>query len=133
MPMSHPRMHARPGAEGRPDAGAVVTKAVVRAADALGLTAKRLGEVIGVSEATVSRMRKAGHVLEAGGKPFELAVLFVRLFRGLDAIVGGDAPAARAWMQAENAALGAVPAERIRTVTGLLDVIAYLDARRARV
>lgn len=129
MPMSHPL----PGAGPRPEAGAVVTKAVVRAADALGLTARRLGEVIGVSEATVSRMRKAGYILENGGKPFELAVLFVRLFRGLDAIVGGDAPAARAWMQAENSALGGIPAERIRSVTGLLDVIAYLDARRARV
>ncbi|OZA84530.1 MAG: hypothetical protein B7X76_06620 [Azorhizobium sp. 39-67-5] len=36
-------------------------------------------------------------------------------------------------MTAPNTALEAVPLERIRTVTGLVDVIAYLDARRARV
>ncbi|MGU3495612.1 antitoxin Xre/MbcA/ParS toxin-binding domain-containing protein [Xanthobacteraceae bacterium A53D] len=117
----------------RPEAGTVITKAVLRAADHLGLTARLLAEVIGVSEATVSRMRKAGFVLEAGSKPFELAVLLVRLFRGLDAIVGGDGASAKAWMQAENLALGGVPAQRIRSVTGLIDVIAYLDARRARV
>jgi len=125
--------HLPPGPAPRPDAGAVVTKAAVRAAEALGVTARVLAEVIGVSEATVSRMRNGQHALEAGSKPFELAVLFVRLFRGLDAIVGGDAAAARAWMAAPNMALEAVPAERIRTVTGLVDVIAYLDARRARV
>lgn len=124
---------ASTGVVPRPDAGAVVTKAVVRAAEALGVTARVLAEVIGVSEATVSRMRSGQHALEAGSKPFELAVLFVRLFRGLDAIVGGDAAAARAWMAAPNTALEAVPLERIRTVTGLVDVIAYLDARRARV
>ncbi|WP_029003373.1 MbcA/ParS/Xre antitoxin family protein [Azorhizobium doebereinerae] len=118
---------------GRPEAGAVITKAVIRAADALGVTARLLAEVIGVSEASVSRMRKADYTLDAGSKPFELAVLFVRLFRALDAIVGGDAAAARAWMQAENTALGGIPAQRIRTISGLVDVIAYLDARRARV
>lgn len=122
-----------PGASPRPEAGAVVTKAALRAAEGLGVTARALAEVIGVSEATVSRMRSGQHALEAGSKPFELAVLFVRLFRGLDAIVGGDAVAARAWMTAPNTALEAVPLERIRTVTGLVDVIAYLDARRARV
>jgi hypothetical protein len=30
-----------------------------------------------------------------------------------------------------NTALGATPAELVRTVTGLTDVVAYLDARRA--
>src|SRR5690606_24291856 len=37
--------------------GAVLTKAAVRAADGLGLTARILSAVIGVSEATVSRLK----------------------------------------------------------------------------
>ena len=63
----------------------------MRAADLLDITARMLASVIGVSEATVSRMRREEFLLERGTKPFELAVLFVRLFRSLDAIVGGDA------------------------------------------
>ena len=117
----------------RPEEGAVVTKALLRAADELGVTAKALAAVVGVSEATVSRMKNDGFALAPGTKPFELAVLFVRLFRSLDAIVGGDRQVARAWLRNANKALDGRPVDRIRTITGLLDVIAYLDARRARV
>lgn len=113
--------------------GTVITKATLRAADMLGITAKALSAVIGVSEATVSRMRKQEFALEAGSKPFELAVLFVRLFRSLDAIVGGDESVARSWLRNDNTALGATPSEKIVTISGLVDVIAYLDARRALV
>ncbi|MDX3928785.1 MAG: MbcA/ParS/Xre antitoxin family protein [Shinella sp.] len=113
--------------------GAVITKAVTGAAERLGLTARALAMVIGVSEATVSRMRKRDFLLERGTKPFELAVLFVRLFRSLDAITGGDEAVARAWMTAENRALGGRPADRIASISGLTDVLAYLDARRALV
>lgn len=122
-----------PAAAARPDAGRVVSKAVVRAADVLKLSGRQLAEIIGVSPATVSRLRSEGYRLEPGTKPFELAVLFVRLYRALDAVTGGDDGVAAAWLLADNLALGAVPAARIRTVAGLLDVIAYLDARRARV
>ncbi len=125
-------MHAvawKPGAN--PEAGSVVTKAVVKAADKLNVKAGALAPILGVSEATVSRMKRGDYCLDAGTKAFELGVLFVRLFRSLDAIVGGDEAAARAWLSNLNLALGGVPIERIRTVTGLVDVIAYLDGRRA--
>lgn len=112
---------------------AVVTKAALRAADTLDVTARVLSSVIGVSEATVSRMRKDEFMLERGTKPFELAVLFVRLFRSLDAIAGGDETVARAWLRNVNTAIGGKPLDRIPTIAGLLDVIAYLDSRRALV
>ena len=113
--------------------GVVLTKAAVNAADRLGLTARLLSAVIGVSEATVSRLKRQDVLLERGTKPFELAVLLVRLFRSLDAITGGDETVARAWMSAENSALRARPVDRIVSVSGLVDVLAYLDARRALV
>jgi hypothetical protein len=109
---------------------AVLTKATLRAAGKLGLNQGALAHILGLSEATVSRMKKGDYVLAADSKAFELAVLFVRLFRSLDAIVGGDEAVARAWLANPNLALGATPAEKIRTVAGLTDVIAYLDARR---
>jgi hypothetical protein len=111
--------------------GPVLTKAALRAAERLGLTARVLSRVIGVSEPTVSRMRKGDFLLEEGSKPYELAVLLVRVFRSLDAITGGDERVSRAWLAAPNTALGSTPAEQIITIAGLTDVIAYLDARRA--
>jgi Protein of unknown function (DUF2384) len=110
---------------------ALVTKAVTRAADKLRINNKTLAGVIGVSEATVSRMRNGKHTLEVGGKPFELAVLLVRLYRSLDALIGGDDVAASAWLSNTNTALGTAPIELIQSVPGLMNVIQYLDARRA--
>ena len=113
--------------------GAVVTKAALRAADRLGLSNRVLSRVLGLSEASVSRMGTGSFVLSTGDKPFELALMFVRLFRSLDAIVGGDDDAARGWMESQNTALGAVPKEMIQTLPGLVNVVGYLDARRALV
>ena len=114
-----------------PDAGAVVTKAALRAAERLGVSARELAAIIGVSEAGISRMRKGALVLEPGTKAYELAVLFVRLFRSLDAVTGGDEKVARAWLRNENTVLRDTPAKAIATVAGLVGVIGYLDARRA--
>ncbi|WP_244601341.1 MULTISPECIES: MbcA/ParS/Xre antitoxin family protein [Rhodopseudomonas] len=108
----------------------VLSKATIRAADRLGLSQKILGNVIGLSESVISRMRSGDYVLERG-KPFELATLFVRLYRSLDAIVGGDEASARAWMRGDNLALRGTPAELIQKVQGLLHVVQYLDSRRA--
>jgi transcriptional regulator with XRE-family HTH domain len=116
-----------------PAEGRVLAKALLRAAEHLGVTARALADVIGVSEPTLSRMRRGGFALERGTKPFELAVLFVRFYRSLDAIVGGDEAVARAWLNNPNTALGGRPADMIRTVAGLVDAIHYLDARRALV
>lgn len=121
----------QPQAELRPDQGAVVTKAALRAAEQLGLSGRQLGIVIGLSEPTVSRMRRAEYQLDPSSKSFELALLFIRLFRSLDAIVGGDAAVARAWLANENSALAARPLDLIQTIAGLVNVVAYLDARRA--
>ena len=116
-----------------PAPGAVLTKAVLRAADHLGLSNRALSRVLGISEASVSRMGSGAYTLAVSDKTYELAVLFLRLFRSLDAIVSGDALAARRWLQQENTALGGVPAGLIQSVVGLVHVVGYLDARRALV
>jgi DNA-binding XRE family transcriptional regulator len=111
-----------------------VTKAAVRAAHKLGLTNRTLAGVIGLSEPTISRMSKGEFWLSRSDrKSFELSVLFIRLFRSLDAIVGGDEGSARSWLNSENAALGAAPINLIQSVSGLVNVVHYLDSRRDRV
>jgi DNA-binding XRE family transcriptional regulator len=113
------------------DESATLTKAVLRAAALLGVTNKVLAKVIGVSEATVSRMDNGAYALQRREKAFELAVLFVRLFRSLDAIAGGDDAVAASWLKNHNTALDGEPLDLIQTIPGLMNAIAYLDARRA--
>jgi uncharacterized protein (DUF2384 family) len=79
----------------------------------------------------MSRIASGQKTLAPGSKPFQLAALFVRLFRALDAIVGSD-EAARAWLRGPNAGLGGIPIELIRDPAGLSRVVDYLDASRAR-
>ncbi len=116
-----------------PQAEEVLTRAALNAAARLGLSNRVTARVIGVSEATVSRMGSGAYVLKPADKSFDLAVLFVRLFRSLDAITGGDETVARAWLRNGNDALGGVPVSLIETVPGLVNVVGYLDARRALV
>ena len=128
MPRSLAHQTASPEAR-----AAVVTKAVLRAADLLDVKSNVLARVIGVSEPTLSRMRKGSSVVEPNQKPFELAVLFVRMYRSLDAIVGGEEAVARAWLKNDNTSLHGKPVDLIQSVPGLIDVVNYLDARRAPV
>ena len=121
----------RSAAKPRAESAAVVTKAALRAAERLGMTARSFAAVIGLSEATVSRMRAGDYLLRPGEKSFELALLFVRLYRSLDAIVGGDDQVAGAWIRNRNTLLDDEPLSLIQTVPGLLNVLQYLDARRA--
>jgi hypothetical protein len=115
----------------RPDAGLVLAKAVLSAAERLDLRQRDLAAIIGASEASVSRLQH-GHPLEPESKEGELALLLLRVFRSLDALVGGDDAKAREWLHAGNLHLGGVPADRIRSVEGLVDVVQYLDAMRGR-
>lgn len=114
-----------------PDASAVLAKAALAAAARLGLSHRQLAAIIGTSEASVSRLQR-GRGIDPDSKEGELALLLVRLFRSLDALVGGDESHARAWMHAMNDHLGGIPAQRIATVEGFVDVIQYLDALRGR-
>lgn len=114
-----------------PDRDVVVTKAARRAAAMLGLSQKELARVVGVSEATISRLA-GGKVLSAERKEGELALLLVRVFRSLDALVGGSEEKARAWFGAKNTHLGGVPRERVQSVEGLVAVAQYLDAMRGK-
>ncbi|MFZ1152489.1 MAG: antitoxin Xre/MbcA/ParS toxin-binding domain-containing protein [Xanthobacteraceae bacterium] len=109
----------------------VLTNAALRAAERLKIKNTALARILGVSEATVSRMRNKTLFLERGQKPFELAILFVRLYRSLDSIVAGDDAVAADWLRNRNTVLNGIPLELIQSVPGLVNVIEYLDSRRA--
>ena len=114
-----------------PRADVVLTRALLRAAEGLGLSQRDLAAVLGVSPATLSRLPR--RPIDPQSKEGELAVLFVRLYRSLDALLGGQTAKAQAWLHATNHHLGGVPADLIRTIPGLVHVIEYLDAMRGKV
>jgi uncharacterized protein (DUF2384 family) len=114
-----------------PREGAVLSKAAIRAAELLSIPDRSLAKILGLSTASVSRMRRGEYVLSPNTKPFEFAQLFVRLFRSLDAVTGSDDVASRSWMLGHNTALNAKPIELIHTLTGLITVLQYVDSRRA--
>lgn len=120
-----------PRAAARADPAAVLTRATLRAADTLGLSHKQLARVLGVSAASLSRLAR-GRQIDPDGKEGELAVLLLRVFRSLDALVGGDDEAARRWFSADNHHLGGTPAELVQSVQGLVSVAEYLDAIRGK-
>ncbi|HVL09193.1 MAG TPA: MbcA/ParS/Xre antitoxin family protein [Burkholderiaceae bacterium] len=115
-----------------PDPGATLTKAVMRAASHLGLSQSLVATVLGVSAASVSRMAGGQYVLDSHRKEWEFGVLFVRMFRSLDAILG-HGEQARTWLHEDNLALGGKPVELMRSTEGLVRVVHYLDAIRGRV
>jgi hypothetical protein len=122
---------AQPRSGSNPDPSRVLAKATLAAAERLGLRNRQLAAIVGSSEASVSRLQH-GRALAPDTKEGELALMFLRLYRSLDALVGGDDAKAREWLHASNDHIGGIPAERIRTVEGLVDVVQYLDAMRGR-
>ena len=116
-----------------PDPARVLTQAALRAADILEIPQRTLAEIIGVSASTVSRAVHGGAPVDPESKAGELAKLWVRVFRSLDAIVGSNDVAARAWLNSANAAFGGQkPVDRLRSAEGLIHVLHYLDSARAR-
>lgn len=115
----------------RPDARAVLAKALLRAAGLLDLPPTALARVLGISAASVSRLANGTRSIDPASKEGELALLLVRVYRSLDALVGGDDAQRRAWMHGANRALNGTPSELIRSAEGLVAVAAYLDGMRA--
>jgi hypothetical protein len=117
-----------------PNAAAVtLTKAVVRAAELMGVNQQALARILGVSAATVSRMFSGQYQLvRERGKEWEFAVLFVRMFRSLDAIFGHRDTALQ-WLNGDNLGLQGKPGELIQSTEGLVRVLHYLDAHRGRI
>ncbi len=114
------------------NAAAVLSKAVARAAERLGISRALLARVLGVSPATITRLYAGGYRLEQSRKEWEFALLFVRAFRSLDSIVGEEATA-RKWLKSENRGLNGRPIELIANTEGLVRVVHYLDASRGLV
>lgn len=109
----------------------VLAKATVRASQLLGLSGADLGRTLGLSEPSVSRLVRGGKTIKPESKEGELALLLVRVYRSLDALVGTDDGKRLAWMNTPNDALAGVPIKLVQKAEGLVATLNYLDGMRA--
>ena len=105
----------------------------MRAAALLRISQLSLAKILGVSASTVSRMVAGQYcVSPERSKEWDFAVLFVRMYRSLDAIFGHNDTALQ-WLAGDNIALSGKPANLIQSTEGLVRVLHYLDAHRGRI
>ena len=109
------------------DARRVLARALVNAGKVLGINQQTLGRVIGKDRTAFTRG------IDPDSKSGELALLLVRVYRSLYALMGGNEQDMRHWMNTEIHGTGGIPRNQILSVTGLARVLAYLDAMRAKV
>jgi hypothetical protein len=116
------------------DRSRVLTTAVVEAARRLGLRSTELNAIIGTSQPSASRLLNGKYFIPEGSKSWELSAHFVRLYRSIASLVGGNDELARSWLKSANQAFdNRHPIEVVKRIDGLLHVCEYLDAHRARV
>lgn len=119
-------------AQVKPTADLVLAKALLNAAQQLGLNQAELAQVLGVHRTAVSRLKQQLS-LDPSSKQGELALLLIRLARALFAVTGGDPVWMRHFMQSPNQITGQIPAQQIHSIQGLVTVVQFLDAIRGKV
>jgi len=113
------------------DSGAVVIKAFHRAYKELGVSRDDASRIVGVDSSTLNRNKDKG--FDPTSKTGELCLQFVRVYRSLFAIAGGDRGFMKHWLRTYNKALSQSPLELMFTIRGLIQVNEYLDAMRGKV
>ncbi|ETF02872.1 hypothetical protein W822_08545 [Advenella kashmirensis W13003] len=116
----------------KPVPATVLAKAVLRAADQLGLKQAELAAALGMHRTAVSRLKTTAS-LDPSSKQGELALLLLRLARALFALTGGDQDWIRHFMRTPNKITGGIPAAQIETIQGMTTVLQFVDAIRGKV
>lgn len=110
----------------------VLTKAILNLARFYDLTGKDLSAIIGMSEASTTRLNQGKKLISPDTKEGEMALLLLRVYRSLNALVGHHHEKAKIWLNSDNAYFSKKPIEHLKTVTGLVAVVNYLDAMRGK-
>jgi hypothetical protein len=124
-------MPAATQAQNSPDPAAVILKAFNNACVELGVNKADAAKIIGVNRSTLARKIAIGFSHDS--KSAELSLHFIRLYRSLYAIAGGDQGFMRHWFNTANSALHGAPRELVLSVAGLIQTNDYLDAMRGKI
>jgi len=107
----------------------VVAKALINVKEQWSLSSEVVGQIIGADASTVSRIGKNQDMKQ--NKSFEAALILIRAYRSLYALVGGSKPAMVHWLTTENHDFNEQrPLDEMKSWVGLVEVVQYLDAMR---
>lgn len=110
----------------------VLTKAICNLSRLYGLSGKELSKMIGISESSASRLNQGTKLISPHTKEGELALLLLRIYRSLNAMVGNNHEKAKLWLQSDNKYFRNKPIDEMKTIPGLISVLNYLDAMRGK-
>ena len=110
----------------------VLTKAILKLADFYNLTGKDLHHIIGVSESTITRLSQGKAYISPTTKEGEIALLLLRVYRGLNSLIGTNHEKAKLWLNSYNKYFKKKPIDQLKTITGLVEVVSYIDAMRGK-
>jgi uncharacterized protein (DUF2384 family) len=110
----------------------VLTKAILNLANFYNFTGKDLSDIIGISESTTTRLNQCKKFISPDTKEGEMALLLLRVYRGLNSLIGNNHEKAKIWLNSFNNYFKKKPIEQLKTVSGLVDVVNYLDAMRGK-
>lgn len=120
------------GAEDHRSDGELLGSAITAIADYWRLTDELLGRALHIEPNAACQIRSGRAHLTPKSDAFASARLLLRLFQSLDSHFYGDDAAARSWLFARNADLGARPVDCLEGQAGLRIVCDYLDGAIAR-
>ena len=115
----------------KPDSSIVVLKAFNNACKELGISRDQASLIVGVDKTTLTRNKTRG--FDPHTKTGELCLQFVRVYRSLFAIAGGDVRFMKHWLNTYNKTLYGEPLALMFSILGLIQVNEYLDAMRGKI
>jgi plasmid maintenance system antidote protein VapI len=110
----------------------VLSKALCNLTKFYSLTGKDLAKIIGISEPSASRLSQGKKLISPHTKEGEIALLLLRIYRSLNAMVGNNHEKAKLWLNSQNKYFKNKPIEEMKTIPGLMRVLNYLDAMRGK-
>jgi uncharacterized protein (DUF2384 family) len=110
----------------------VLTKAILNLADFYDLKGKDLCPILGISESTITRLHQGKTVLSPDTKEGEMALLLLRMYRGLNSLLGTNHEKAKLWLNSHNNYFNKKPIDQLKSVVGLVEVVNYIDAMRGK-
>ncbi len=116
----------------QPEKERVLTKALLNLAHFYQFSGKDLSDIMGMSEASVSRLNQGKKWISPDSKEGEMALLLIRIYRSLNALLGNHHDKAKLWLNSHNHYLQNTPLALMKTIPGLVAVLNYLDAMRGK-
>ena len=113
--------------------GLLVLNSFQNAVSLLGMKKTESASILGLNPTTINRHKNNNNGLVVDSKEFELALQFIRVYRSLFAIAGGDHEFMQHWFNTNNKYLKSSPKSLVSSVVGLVEVNQYLDAMRGKV